>query len=148
MGPEAGDTEAERRAFIEENLPALERRAEENPTDAEAARMLARAYLVMERPSDAARVLGRTIEAGGAEPTLLVDRARALAMAGERGFTGEPRRLLEQALEIAPGSAGRPAVCGARRRPGRGCGAGADPLGERPCSDELPEARSGSARFA
>ncbi|WP_440996641.1 c-type cytochrome biogenesis protein CcmI [Arhodomonas sp. SL1] len=100
---EAGDTEAERRAFIEENLPALERRAEENPTDAEAARMLARAYLVMERPSDAARVLGRTIDAGGAEPTLLVDRARALAMAGERGFTGEPRRLLEQALEIAPG---------------------------------------------
>ncbi|MCS4504234.1 hypothetical protein KBTX_00457 [wastewater metagenome] len=93
----------EQRKFIRDNLGELQQRFEDDPGDVESGRMLARAYLAVDRPADAARVLARLMETAGRQPDLLVDRARALAMAnGETGLTGEPRKLLEQALKQAP----------------------------------------------
>ncbi|WP_435102789.1 c-type cytochrome biogenesis protein CcmI [Arhodomonas sp. AD133] len=99
----AGEQSPERsRAFIEDNLTELQQRVEQRPEDVEAARMLARAYLVLDRPSEAASELDRIMARTGEEPVLLVDRARALALADQGRFTGEARKLLERALERAP----------------------------------------------
>lgn len=99
---QSGSLEEQRR-FIRDNLGELQRRFEQHPGDVESGRMLARAYLAVERPADAARVLARLMETAGRQPDLLVDRARALAMVNAgTGLTGEPRELLEQALEKAP----------------------------------------------
>jgi cytochrome c-type biogenesis protein CcmH len=80
----------------------LEQRLKEQPNDAEGWSMLARSYLVLERPADAVTAYKRAVALRGDDPALLVDYADALAVASGRKLAGEPMALVNQALKIDP----------------------------------------------
>lgn len=90
------------RAFVAENLEALESRVETSPDDAEAWKMLGTAYLVLERAGDAARAFAEAVRAGGEQPALLVQQARALALANGGRFGADASELLRRVLELEP----------------------------------------------
>lgn len=76
-------------------------RLQANPEDAEGWAMLGRAYKALGRLPDAVKAFGEANRRAPGVPELLVEYAEALAQVhGKLG--GEPRKLLEQALKIAP----------------------------------------------
>lgn len=72
-----------------------------NPDDGEGWAMLGRAYKVLGRYPEAVSALGEANRRNPGVPDLMVDYAEALAQVHGK-LAGEPRRLLEQALQIAP----------------------------------------------
>lgn len=80
----------------------LEARLQADPDNVRGWRMLGRSYLVLERYPEAVKALGRARELAGDDAPLLTQYAEALAMTRGADLTGEPQRLLEQALALQP----------------------------------------------
>jgi cytochrome c-type biogenesis protein CcmH len=76
-------------------------RLQANPQDAEGWAMLGRAYKALGRLPDAVKAFGEANQRAPGVPELLVEYAEALAQVHGK-LSGEPRKLLEQALKIAP----------------------------------------------
>ena len=64
--------------------------------------MLARAYAGMQRFAEAERAFGRAIALAPKDAQLLADRADVLAVLQEGRASGEPERLIAQALQLDP----------------------------------------------
>ncbi len=80
----------------------LAARMQSNPDDPVGWMMLGRAYKALERYPDAAKALQRAEKLDPRNPEILVEYAEALALTHGSNLAGEPTRLLERALQIAP----------------------------------------------
>ncbi len=87
---------------VEALLPALEQHLARQPEDATGWRMLAKAYMALERYAEAASALDHAARLLPAEPQVLADYADALAMAQGQRLAGKPAELLAQALKLDP----------------------------------------------
>jgi cytochrome c-type biogenesis protein CcmH len=89
-------------AQIQAMVDKLAQRLKDKPDDAEGWRMLARSYIVLERPGDAVAAYKKAVALNGNDAGLLADYADALAMTKGRDLTGEPLALVQKALQIDP----------------------------------------------
>ena len=80
----------------------LAQRMADKPDDAVGWLMLGRAYKALGRPADAVVALKQANQRKPGEAEILIEYAEALAQAAGGTLAGEPRRLLEQALAVAP----------------------------------------------
>jgi len=96
---DASSITAEQFRQMTEKLAA---RMRSNPDDAVGWMMLGRAYKALERYPDAAQALQKAQQLEPRNPEILVEYAEALALVHGGDLAGEPTRLLERALEIAP----------------------------------------------
>lgn len=87
---------------IERMVTALAAKVEADPDNIEGARMLARSYMVLERPAEALRVLERLAKKVPDDAQLYADWADALAAATDRKLEGEPEKLIKKALALDP----------------------------------------------
>ncbi|MCL6556585.1 MAG: c-type cytochrome biogenesis protein CcmI [Burkholderiales bacterium] len=83
-------------------LPALEKHLKEAPEDATGWRMLAKAYMALERYPEAAAAMERAAKLLPRDAQVLADQADALAMAQGQRLAGRPQALLARALELDP----------------------------------------------
>lgn len=87
-------------------LGRLEERLKAQPDDAEGWSMLGRSYSVLGRYPEAVEAFKRVVALGAGNPPLraqaLADQADATAMAAGRKLSGEPEKLIEQALQADP----------------------------------------------
>jgi len=97
--PDASSITAEQ---FREMTAKLASRLEKQPNDAIGWMMLGRAYKALERYSDAVHALQQAEKLEPRNPDVLVEYAEALALERGRTLEGEPTRLLERALQIAP----------------------------------------------
>jgi len=97
--PEASSITAEQFRDMTEKLAA---RLEKQPNDAVGWMMLGRAYKALERYSEAVHALQQAEKLEPRNADILVEYAEALALERGRTLEGEPTRLLERALQIAP----------------------------------------------
>ncbi|MEP7295987.1 MAG: c-type cytochrome biogenesis protein CcmI [Burkholderiales bacterium] len=81
----------------------LSERLKKQPGDGEGWFMLARSYVAMGRHADALPAFKQAARFRPDDPDVLVDYADALAVSNGRSLDGEPTRLVEQALKLAPG---------------------------------------------
>lgn len=98
----AGDLDPEQ---IDAMVTQLADRLEDNPGDTEGWFMLARSYMVLQRYEKAAGAFSRLRALVGDTPDLLVREATAIAMANGGALAGEPRRLVQRAIEQQPDNA-------------------------------------------
>ena len=96
--PEASITAEQFRDMTEK----LASRLQKQPNDAVGWMMLGRAYKALERYSDAVHALQQAEKLEPRNPDILVEYAEALALEHGRTLEGEPTRLLERALQVAP----------------------------------------------
>jgi cytochrome c-type biogenesis protein CcmH len=96
---DASSITAEQFKQMTEKLAA---RIQSNPDDPVGWMMLGRAYKALERYPDAVKALQRAETLEPRNPEILVEYAEALALNRGSNLAGEPTRLLERALEIAP----------------------------------------------
>jgi len=87
---------------IEEMTARLEKAVQAQPDSSEAWYFLARTYMSLERPADAAAAYARLIELVGREPELLGQWAQALYFAGDRQWSEELQKLTDEALRGNP----------------------------------------------
>lgn len=87
---------------FQEMTDKLAARMRVNPDDAEGWTMLGRAYRALERFQDAADALRKAAALKPDDADLLADLAEALALMSGRTLAGEPTRLLDRALKLAP----------------------------------------------
>lgn len=80
----------------------LAQRLQQEPNDGEGWAMLARAYSVMERNTEALDAFAHAIALRKDDATLLVDYADALGVQNQHSLSGEPMKLIQQALAIDP----------------------------------------------
>ena len=80
----------------------LAARLQSNPDDPVGWMMLGRAYKALERYPDAVEALRHAEKLAPRNPEVLVEYAEALALSRGGNLEGEPRRLLDRALEISP----------------------------------------------
>ena len=90
----------------------LAARMAQEPANAEGWALLARSYVRMGRHADAVPAFAKAVEIVGADPSLLVDYADALAMANGRVLDGEPMVLVQRALRMDPDNAKGLALAG------------------------------------
>lgn len=87
---------------INSMVSSLAQRLEENPDNPEGWAMLGRSYMVLERYQEASRAYARAHQLIGDVPWLLVSYAEAMTYAQEGDMSGQPARLVEQALDQDP----------------------------------------------
>jgi cytochrome c-type biogenesis protein CcmH len=87
---------------VEAFVKDLAARLQQQPDDSEGWIMLARSYAALERHTEAVPAFQRALPLRPRDAGLLADYASSLAMAGGRSFSGEPSRLIEQALALEP----------------------------------------------
>lgn len=92
-------------AGIEANVAALAKRLEQNPDDAQGWSMLARSYLNFEKYSEASAAYAKATSLNTGDADLLIEYAFVLAMTNDRQLAGQPRELINRALQIAPENA-------------------------------------------
>jgi cytochrome c-type biogenesis protein CcmH len=80
----------------------LAARMQSKPDDPVGWMMLGRAYKALERYPEAVKALQRAERLEPRNPEILVDYAEAMALDRASNLEGEPTRLLERALQIAP----------------------------------------------
>lgn len=90
----------------------LAARMAQEPANAEGWALLARSYVRMGRHADAVPAFAKAVAIVGADPSLLVDYADALAMANGRVLDGEPMILVQRALRMDPDNAKGLALAG------------------------------------
>jgi cytochrome c-type biogenesis protein CcmH len=83
-------------------VSALAERLKAQPDDAEGWLMLGRSYTVLGRYRDAATALRRAQSLLPGNPEVLTDLADVVGMAQGKRLSGEPARLVQQALDINP----------------------------------------------
>ena len=96
--PEAEVTPDQVSALVE----SLAKRMEQRPDDALGWTLLARAYGALQRFPEASQAYARAIALSPKDAQLLADHADVLTMLQDRSMSGEPARLVEQALQIDP----------------------------------------------
>jgi cytochrome c-type biogenesis protein CcmH len=87
---------------MSEMVARLEQAVKAQPEAAEGWYYLARAYMVEERPADAAKAFERTVSLAGRDPALLGQWAQALYFAGAQQWTEQIQALTDEALRIDP----------------------------------------------
>lgn len=87
---------------IEEMTARLEKAVQAQPDSSEAWYFLARTYMSLERPGDAAAAYARVVDLAGREPDLLGQWAQALYFARERQWDNELQALTDEALKGDP----------------------------------------------
>ena len=87
---------------IEEMTARLERAVQAQPDSSEAWYFLARTYMSLERPGDAAAAYARVVDLVGREPDLLGQLAQALYFARDRQWNNELQALTDEALKTDP----------------------------------------------
>ena len=87
---------------IEEMTARLERAVQAQPDSSEAWYFLARTYMSLERPDDAAAAYARVVDLAGREPDLLGQWAQALYFARDRQWDDELQALTDEALRADP----------------------------------------------
>ncbi len=97
--PAAGEFTQQR---IEANVAGLAQRLEQNPNDVQGWTMLGRAYLTLQKYSEASRAYGKATELKQDDAELWVDYAIAVAMAQGQRLEGQPLELIERALQVDP----------------------------------------------
>ena len=80
----------------------LAARLEQAPDDGNGWALLARSYLTMQRPADAAAAYERAVAIQKNNADLLADYADALALSQGRRIEGKPLQIVERALQIDP----------------------------------------------
>jgi cytochrome c-type biogenesis protein CcmH len=90
---------------IEANVATLAKRLEQNPNDGEGWTMLARSYLNLEKYSEASNAYAKAAALKKDDANLLTEYAFVLAMTNGRQLAGQPRELINQALQIEPENA-------------------------------------------
>lgn len=87
---------------VQAMLPKLEQHLQTSPNDANAWRMLGKAYLVLDRFAESANAYNRLTQLTPNDAQGYADFADALAMAQGQSFAGKPRELLATALKLDP----------------------------------------------
>lgn len=87
---------------MEEMTARLEKAVQAQPDSTEAWYFLARTYMSLERPADAANAYARLVDLAGREPELLGQWAQALYFAGDRQWDEELQKLTDEALQRDP----------------------------------------------
>lgn len=86
-------------ASMEQVIQQLEARLAANPNDAEGWRMLARTYIVTQRPKEAIAAYEKTIAiVGDKDPGLNLDLAEAMILTEDAALQGRARTLVDAAL--------------------------------------------------
>jgi len=99
VSPEAGEVGP---AQIEAMVARLAERLKNQPDDTKGWRMLARSYETLRRFDQAVLAYQRLQQLAPNDAEVMVDHAVALGMSSGQTLTGEPERLLQQALAIDP----------------------------------------------
>lgn len=81
----------------------LAARMQEQPDDVTGWTMLGRSYMVLEQPARAQAAFERARRLQPKDPSILADLADATALVQGRRVSGEPERLVLEALQIDPG---------------------------------------------
>lgn len=89
-------------ASMEEMVARLEQAVKAQPDGVEGWYFLARGYMAMERPGEAAEAFERTVALAGRDPSLLGQWAQALYFANGQRFDEQVRALTDEALELDP----------------------------------------------
>ena len=109
-GFEQAETEAEKRAALDNMLAQLERRLAEQPGDTaeeiEGWLMLANSYSALQRYPEAARAAANLYRLRPDDPDTLFRYADSLATANEGMFAGRPAELIQQGLASDPENPG------------------------------------------
>lgn len=87
---------------IAEMAEKLSERLATNPMDGEGWLMLGRSYAAIGRHAESAAALGRAVSILPPNPNYLADYADVLAMAQGRRLSGEPEKIIAQALSLDP----------------------------------------------
>ncbi len=87
---------------VEAMVARLAARLQEQPSDADGWRMLARSYETLRRFDQAAGAYKQLLALEGDSADLLADYAVVLGMAQGQHLSGEPEKLLEKALALDP----------------------------------------------
>jgi cytochrome c-type biogenesis protein CcmH len=90
---------------VESMVQSLAERLQNQPDDAEGWAMLGRSYLVLQRHSDAAAALKKSLALAPQDAQTHADLGDALAFIAGRRFEGEPERLIQRALQLDPKNA-------------------------------------------
>lgn len=117
-GPEnqrnpAADAQVPTTQQIEAMIGVLTSRLKAQPGDAEGWVMLAQAFTVLGRNSEALPAYERAVALRGNDAQLLADYADALAVNNNRVLAGEPMKWIEKALKIDPRNLKALALAGA-----------------------------------
>ncbi len=89
-------------AQIEQNVKALAKRLESNPSDVQGWKMLARSYSAMERHDEAAKAYEKALALQPRDADLMTNLAFTLALVNGRNLDGRPMDLINQALKLEP----------------------------------------------
>ncbi|HYL19848.1 MAG TPA: c-type cytochrome biogenesis protein CcmI [Burkholderiales bacterium] len=87
---------------FQEMTSKLAAKLEKNPNDPVGWTMLGRAYKALERYPDAIKAFEQAEKLDPNNPDVLVEHAETIGLAHRGNLQGEPMRLLEHALKIAP----------------------------------------------
>lgn len=88
---------------MQQAIAGLEQKLKQNPDDAEGWALLGRAYEASERFAEARDALKHAHDLNSGDPDTTVAYAEALALSSDsRRIEGEPRKLIEGALKLAP----------------------------------------------
>lgn len=105
-GFQQAETEAQKRAALEQMLDQIERRLLEQPgkraEQMEGWLMLANSYSALQRYPEAARAAGNLYRLRPDDPDILFRYADSLATANDGAFEGRPAELIQQGLAIDP----------------------------------------------
>ncbi|WDR02770.1 c-type cytochrome biogenesis protein CcmI [Devosia algicola] len=101
--PLASRADAAQAIDIKEAVTRIEAQLASNPDDLRGWRVLAPVYMQSQRFADAAKAYRRIVALGDKTATAQTDLAEALLMQADGDASGEPMRLLQNALILDPG---------------------------------------------
>jgi cytochrome c-type biogenesis protein CcmH len=98
----AADSSAMTPEHFSEMTEKLAARLQQDPSDARAWLMLAKAYKVLDRNKDAAAALEKGIALKPDDPDMLTEYAEVLALGQGGSFAGKPEQAIQRVLSVAP----------------------------------------------
>ncbi len=102
MAQTAGNHGSGNVGSIEDMITALKERLKKQPDDAEGWYMLARSYMSQKQYPDAVEAMKKVIALKSDNANILMQYADALAMTNNGRVSGEPEKIIYQALKIEP----------------------------------------------
>lgn len=87
---------------IEDMITALKEKLKSNPEDAEGWYMLARSYMSQKQYPEAVEAMEKVVALKNDNANILMQYADALAMTNNGRVSGEPEKIIHQALELEP----------------------------------------------
>jgi len=100
--PVSAGSEGQHPTDVESMVAGLAERLDDNPDDEQGWFMLGRSYMQLNRYGEAAEAFARLRELVGDAPNVLINQASAVAMANGGSLAGQPRELIQLALEQQP----------------------------------------------